>query len=322
MTSFRRYAMGSAAVSLVFIIMIAFKWSQVQRIERRNSIEIRDQETLDQVLAARDTIEFNSGTKAYEIPTGFFIQSISFVSASDVNITGYLWQKYPEDFPSQFTKGFIFAEEVNSDATTLRQISTHKGEQNGIRYQMICWYFDVTVRQSFDYSKYPLDILTVWLHLWSKDLCMSEQLMLIPDIEAYNDTSANIFGVAPDIVQGEWVISETFYSYTNILYNTDFGFFSNMKTQTYKEFFINVVIRRQFINAFVVNLVPLFVVALLLYAQIMTVSREKEQAERFGFNASSAIATCSALFSSFFWPTSRFARCLPDQNWSTSNISI
>ena len=161
---------------------------------------------------------------------------------------------------------------------------------------MICWYFDVTVRQSFDYSKYPLDILTVWLRLWSKDLCMSERILLTPDLEAYDDTSKNIFGVASEIVQGEWVLSETFYSYTNISYDTDFGLFSAMKKQTYKEFYINIVIRRNFINAFVVNLVPLFVVALLLYAQIMTVSRDKEQAERFGFTASSAIATCSALF--------------------------
>ena len=35
--------------------------------------------------------------------------------------------------------------------------------------EVIGWYFDVTVRQAFDYSKYPLDTQDVWLRLWHKD---------------------------------------------------------------------------------------------------------------------------------------------------------
>ena len=135
MNSFRRHCMGSVALSLLCIFMIAYKWFQVQRVKQQNSIEIRDNETLSRILSARDTVEFKSGGKTFEIPTGFFIQSISFITASDVNITGYLWQKYPEDYPPSFRKGVIFAEEVNSDTTTFRQMSTNRGEQDGRRYQ-------------------------------------------------------------------------------------------------------------------------------------------------------------------------------------------
>jgi len=69
-----------------------------------------------------------------------------------VNITGYIWQKYPKDFP----KDFIFPEEVNSVNMRLDKFYESTGEQDGIQYDVIGWYFDVTVRQSFDYSHYPL----------------------------------------------------------------------------------------------------------------------------------------------------------------------
>jgi hypothetical protein len=46
----------------------------------------------------------------------------------------------------------------------------------------------------------------------------------------------------------------------------------------------------------VVNLVPLLVVAILLFAQVMTVTGQRGLVERFGFNTSGSIATCSALF--------------------------
>ena len=207
MNEFKRYWICAAIISSLCILLIGYQWFQVHRVGKQNTVEIRDRHTLQRNLAARDTIEFKNGNTHWEIPTGFFIQSLAFVNSSDVNITGYLWQKYPEDFPSHIKKGIIFPEEVSSNGTTLRQAATIEGTQNGINYKMICWYFDVTVRQSFDYSKYPLDFLTVWLRLWPGDLRLDQQVVLIPDFDAYTDTARDVFGVDADIVQGEWDIT-------------------------------------------------------------------------------------------------------------------
>ena len=49
-------------------------------------------------------------------------------------------------------------------------------------------------------------------------------------------------------------------------------------------------------NAFIVNLVPLFVVGLLLFSAIMTISRDEENSSRLGFSTSGFLGTCSALF--------------------------
>ena len=58
------------------------------------------------------------------IPTGVFIQSVEFVKANDVNVTGYVWQKYSDDIPAEVSRGFVFPEEVGSAETVIRE-DTH-----------------------------------------------------------------------------------------------------------------------------------------------------------------------------------------------------
>jgi hypothetical protein len=283
--------------SMLAVALIGYKWAEVQRIHGDETDVVRNNDDLQKVLSSRDTIEFRGSSKPYYIPTGYFIKSLAFVTPSDVNITGYLWQKYPTDLPKGYKKGIIFPEEVNSSSTEIEEISSYCGTENNQTYEMVVWYFDVTLRQSFDYSKYPLDYLTVWLRLWAKDFLNDDDIVFVPDFRAYANTGKSTRGLDQDIVPGEWEIDETFFSYKTVRYDSDFGFFTPVvEEQPYSEFFINIGIKRKFINAFVINLVPLFVVALLLFAQVMTVSGEKERMEKFGFNATGAITTCSALF--------------------------
>lgn len=286
----------SILFSAIAIFVIVNKWLLVQRTHVLEVDVVRNESELEKLLNARDTVEFGGGQQPFFIPTGFFIQSLGFTSPSEINITGYIWQKYPDDFPEEMEKGFIFPEEVNSGSTVITKIYEYTGKLDGKTYQSIGWYFDVTLRQSFDYSKYPLDILTVWLRLWAKDFTNSDRVFFVPDFEAYTDTGRKTFGLDIDIVQGEWEVDETFFSYNNMPYDTDFGYFTKVEDYNYKEFFINIGMRRKFINAFMINLIPLFVVALLLYAQMMTITNNEDLREKFGFETSGAIATCSALF--------------------------
>ncbi len=286
----------SLLLSILAVVVITDKWFQNQRSYGSEVNRVGSSQALEQFFQSKDTIEFEDGRQPHQVPTGFFIQSLAFVNASDVNITGYIWQKYSEDFPDNIEKGFIFPEEVNSNNTTLKRIYQKSGLENGKKYEMEGYYFDVTLRQSFDYSRYPLDLLTVWIRLWPKDFDLDTELIFTPDFNAYVDSNKKLFGLDIDIVQGEWEIDETFFSYNNITYDTDFGFFLASKEQKYKEFFINIGMKRKFINAFIINLVPLLVVAILLFAQMMIVTSSDKLATRFGFNTNGTIATASALF--------------------------
>ncbi len=284
-------------ISALAIAAMNYRWLNVQRSHEADTTIVHDQSELEEFLRKNhDTREFTTEDKPYRIPTGFYIQSLAFVAASDVNITGYIWQKYPADFPD-IEKGIVFPEEVDSKEVRVEEVYRDGGEQDGIQYELIGWYFDVTVRQSFDYSNYPLDILTVWLRIWPKEFKEAYRILLVPDFHAYAKTGKSTFGLDTEIVHGEWEIDETFFSYKDVPYDTNFGFFSEAAEEhSFKEFFFNIAIRRKFINAFVINLVPLFGVALLLFAQLLIVSGKKELVERFGSSVNDAIVTCSAVF--------------------------
>lgn len=229
-----------------------------------------------------------------EVPTGVFIQSLVFTSSSNVNLTGYIWQKYPVAYP--YEKGIIFPEQIASGDTVMKQEYTETVAYEGAQYELIGWYFDVTVRQSFNYYRYPLDFLTIWLRIWSADFENDANIRLIPDFDSYDDATARRFGLDSDLVQGEWNIDQSFFSYREVPYDTSFGYPPDPNDNLYSELYFNLGAERTFINAFVINLVPLFVVALLLFAGIMTISQDEEQSSRFGFSTSGLIGTCSALF--------------------------
>jgi hypothetical protein len=114
------------------------------------------------------------------------------------------------------------------------------------------WYFNVTMRQSFDYSDYPLDSHSACLRIWPKDFISDDIIFLIADFEAYELVTG------PDGLQN---------------LPKKFGL------DVDKEFYFNLGIRRKFRNTFVINLVPLFVVALLLFALVMTITGDEDHAK-------------------------------------------
>ncbi|NIO79303.1 MAG: hypothetical protein GTN53_02020, partial [Candidatus Aminicenantes bacterium] len=86
----------------------------------------------------------------------------------------------------------------------------------------------------------------------------------------------------------------TFFDIKVIGYDSDFGF--DESPQTDMELHFHIGIRRKFTNAFIINLVPLLIVALLLFFQVMMGTGEEKRANKIGFNTTGVIATCSALF--------------------------
>lgn len=288
-----RYWMLALLLSLAAVAMIGYKWKKTQPQYLNGHIKVSNQEELKKSIEKCKTVELEGDGQPIHIPTGVFIQSFSFVNANDVNINGYIWMKFPRNLPEDFVKEFIFPEEVNSNATKNEKIYTvDQGD-----HKLVGWYFDVIVRQSFDYSNYPLDFHSVWLRIWSKDFIYDEKIILVPDFAAYKPDSmaVNQFGLDGDIVPSGWQIIETFFNYKCIRYDTSFGFEDSKTDPVYNELFFNIAIHRKFVDAFIINLVPLFFVVLLLFALVMTVSGDDKRRENFGFNATNTIAICASL---------------------------
>lgn len=276
------------------------------------------------------------------VRTGVFIQSIHFVGSNDINLNGYVWQKYGTESKSRCGEllrkawsdrredvsdlgklvgaadeynggsldicGVVFPEEIESNSTEEKLVYV---ENNG-NYSVLGWYFDVTVRQAFDYADYPLDSQKVWLRMWPGDIQDRHRMALVPDFESYASNSPCPGGAEIDpngkelpgcrgldqkLVKGAWRLEGTFFDYGAYEYDTNMGFGQEgEKGYRCPELRLNVVARREFRDAFVINLVPLLIVALLLFSQVMMVTGKQKRSEAFGFNAAGVIAICAALF--------------------------
>jgi hypothetical protein len=323
----------SLLVSLIAVLVMGFIWRVVHHYERpvdkmnasksyhTSSKRIDNQSDLEAELLKKDTHEFSDQAPPLQIPIGFFIQSFDFIDSNEVNITGWLWLKFlsPEALDLFCTlesdqQMIVFPEEIDSGDTVFRRIywvgpgcedrpAMTAGDQSETT---MGWYFDVNVRQQFDYSTYPLDYHSVWLRVVLGNYHSWKKVLLVPDFSAYpigeTDKTKRIrFYTDEDLVSGGWKVDEIYFNYHNHNYQTTFGIPFRQIGQPWfdlksKELYFNIAIQRIFRNAFIINLIPLFIVALLLFSQIMTVTGDEKQADRFGFTTTGIIGTCSALF--------------------------
>lgn len=292
MQNFRLYLLLSLVSTLICVLALAWMWYQADKAFEPTEHQLltmemaRDNLKAKLALASKDSVP-----ECAQVATGVYLQSLNFLSANDVHISGYIWQKVPitPDCPVQVKAGFYFPEAVEGANQLQKKYEYVQGNET-----LHGWIFETTVRQPFDYSKYPLDHQMVWMRILSNDF--DGHRTLIPDLAAYPDTGIkSYFGLDSDIVLGDWLIDETFFDYKTATYHTNFGY-QTATTELNPELHFNVVLKRKFINAFVVNLIPMLTVAALLFAVLMTISRKRSTLAFNGFSIMSVIGTISALF--------------------------
>ncbi len=284
---------ASLTVSLVLLVLLGWLWHEADTAYQPNPSQLIDKSAVLRYLEAhaRDQGEPVSEPPLY-IPTGVLVQSIQFRSAADVFVSGYIWQRYREGVHDDIKRGFILPEAVDSGSGFEPTEAYRRTEGDET---VIGWYFEATLRQIFDYAKYPLDHKTAWIRIWPRDF--DRNIILVPDLAAYPSTlPGDAFGIDPDIVLGGWSIDETFFLYKPTLYSTDLGIETYIGRPDYPELYFNVVIQRKFLDAFIVNLIPLLVCAVLLFAMMMTVTGDAVRLEKSGFNVFGVLGACSALF--------------------------
>jgi hypothetical protein len=288
----------SAVVSAVLIAVLLNLWIQLneylveptQLVSEQAVDEYLQENWEDLVVAKAGNIE-----PTLKIKTGIFIQSLKFFNSTEVNLTGYIWQRYEDGLhdsikPGPGEVGFILPEQVDSGFEPQEAYRLRLAQE-----EIIGWYFEATLRQPFDYATYPFDHKTVWVRLWHKQF--SRNIVLVPDFEAYQATGpADIFGIEEAIVLETWERENTFFDYQLSSYDTDFGITNYVGQQGFPELHYNFIVKRKFENAFIVYLLPLFLVATLLFAALLTISDKAELSERFGFSVSGFIGAASALF--------------------------
>jgi hypothetical protein len=285
----------SLGTSLVLILVLISLWMRMNRYEP-DAMQLVDEAAVERYLEENwEPIVARSGPGSeatIRVRTGIFIASLKFFDSSEVKITGYIWQHFVDGVHDSIQEGFVLPEQVDSgaDIEPREVYRVRSGNE-----EVVGWYFEAMLRQPFEYSTYPFDHKTVWVRLWPREF--SRNIVLVPDFASYDTTGIDdTFGIDQGIVLGAWERASTFFDYQPSSYTTNFGIANYSGQKDFPELRYNFVVKRKFEDAFIVHLLPLFLIAALLFGALLTISDNPDVSDRLGFNASGVIGSCSALF--------------------------
>ena len=250
---------------------------------------VTSQREVDAYLAQHLPATDGGAGMPFLIPTGVMVQSFEFQNAFDVEVTGYVWQKYAPAIPPEITRGFVLPEAEDAYAAEeAYRFTAADGTE------VIGWYFHATLRQAFDYRRYPFDRQDIWLRLWHHDF--GRRVVLVPDFASYDDLDPMALpGIEAQFVYDIWEPEYAAFSYAINRYNTSLGFAPSAERTGFPELYFNVGLKRSFVSPFFDHIVLAIVVALLLFAILVLTTTDEERRQRFGISTFGVLGSCSGL---------------------------
>lgn len=225
----------------------------------------------------------------YRIPTGVYLQSFEFLNANNIEMSGFVWQKYGPEVPDSVQRGVVLPEQLED---AYNPVKAWDIEQNGV--EEIGWYFSGTFRQHFDYRRFPFDQQSVWVRLWHPEPVAG--VLLVPDFAAYgNLTPKTLPGVDTKFVYGGWDPISSHFSYDLVPYNVDFGLDYGVSGVPDPELFFSLDVERDFLSPMLEHLVLETVIAVLLFLLLILIVDESRVRERVGLRVFDLIVAAGGL---------------------------
>ena len=223
------------------------------------------------------------------VPTGIYVQSATFAAATEVRLTGYVWQKYYPGVHDGLVRGFVFPE---SERSFIEAPQVFR-EADGV--ERLIWRFTVFVNQAFDYSRYPFSRENVWIQLWHKDFM--NDVVLTPDLDAYRVTNPRaLCGLKTGLELPGWNIDRTYFSYRTVRYQTSFGAPDYSGLTNFPELYFNIIVTKQLVGPAIAHYLPITITYVLLFTMLMLTTRKSTHIELFGFSTMNVVAASAGFF--------------------------
>ena len=195
------------------------------------------------------------------IPTGIYIDAMELDGSNIVSVTGQVWQEYPLNFPGDIQKGFQIASAKN---TKIVEVDRRHLE----RSEVVRWRFQAEINTKFDYSRYPLETEHIGIQL--RPQSSSRNIFMVPDIASYKMiTPTQKPGLDVNLFVPGWEITDTFFMLKSNDENTNFGIERNFDQERFPYLNYEIGVKRIFVDAFISNLTPLIVVAIILFSLLL-----------------------------------------------------
>jgi hypothetical protein len=289
----RRNPAGGRLTAVVWtvaiLICLGFTWWVIAVADRWTEdlgVVIHSIEDLERFVAANPE---SFASYEYRVPTGVFLQSFEFLNANNVELSGFVWQKYGPEVPDSVQRGVVFPEALRG---AYRARESWRVEQDGV--EEVGWYFSGTFRQNFDYDLYPFDRQDLWLRLWTPEAAAG--VLLVPDFAAYRDlTPTTLPGIDAEFVYGGWDPLRSEFTYALLDYNVDFGLGYGFSGAPDPELYFNLEVARDPLGPIFEHVVLDGAIAILLFFLLLLMSQQSDVREQVGLTTFDLIVAAGGL---------------------------
>lgn len=205
-----------------------------------------------------------------KVPTGMFIESFE-LSSFEASIIGKLWMKYPKSLYETAPPGFYFPDVSAREARGL--ISEKLSEVEYDEYVLVTWRFRVTSEQDFSYRQFPFEQNDVALRVLYPDF--SKNVLLVPDLGSYDILDPSVRpGLNPDVSVPSSETIASFFTLSNTSFKSTFG--NSRLVKSYPTLTFHMVVKRIYLNPFIANIIPILIVALMMFVVLYVSSNEDD----------------------------------------------
>jgi hypothetical protein len=246
-------------------------------------------------------LSYNYKNQAF-IPTGIFISHLEFKQENQINISGYIWQRYYDTIHDSLKRGFVLPQAIGNQKIT----EIYRTKQAG--QETIIWHIDATLNQKMNFKEYPFDVKDIEIQIWHTDF--AKNIVLLPDLDSYIFINpAALPGLDQDIDLPGWTIQASYFGYKKELYNTlfglytrgPFGLYRHIEKSSTPELFFNITAKRHLADTLISDLLPITVILVLLFVIFLTSTQQ-------GYTA---LGSYAAIFFGSAFAQARFRTKIP-----------
>ena len=278
----------SVTWSLTFLLGLVLAWAAIATFNRQDAwhgTPVLNPADVDAYLAEHVPEEVDP----ILIPTGVLIKSLEFLNGDNVQVSGFVWQKYGPEIPEDLVRGVVLAEGVRDP---YKETVAYRYEENGI--ETIGWYFETVLRQPFEYAEFPFDEQDVWLRLWAKDF--TQDTVLVPDFDSYVSLDPRALpGLEKEFVYSGWTPLYSGFSLSNQPYSSSFGIGAANQYAGLPEMYFNLIIDRDFAGPFFEHLVFAIAVMFMLFGLLALTTNDENLKARFQLSTAGTLTAASGL---------------------------
>ena len=211
-----------------------------------------------------------ANTRYAKVPTGIFIESYE-LKSFEASIIGKLWMRYPKNLYRTAPPAFYFPDVSAIESRGL--VSQIVSETEYEDYILVTWRFRATLEQDFSYEQFPFEQNDIKVVILYPDF--SKNILLVPDLDSYDILNPSVKpGLNADITVPSSHTISSFFTFETIDHKTNFGNKGQLKNHPALTF--NMVAKRIWLSPFIANIIPILIVALIMFIVLYASSNEEQ----------------------------------------------